>query len=84
MGLYKLQGESNLWAAVLLQAIKDATNNKGVTYLDHEHAKRWLGPFPSKDFRFICNMIGIDPDAAHERIKYKLNLVRDECIDPET
>jgi hypothetical protein len=59
----------NLWCAVLLQALKDATyptNYEGVGWIDKQakaelkqrRAKAWLG---SRDFRAVCDYAGFDP-----------------------
>lgn len=53
-----------LWAAVLLRQIEDATGPEGG---DCRSAISWIGAFPSRNFKMVCDLAGVDPDAAHER-----------------
>lgn len=55
--------ERNLWAAVLAQAIDDATGGK-LAYgepKDRDHARAWIES-GCKDYRMVCDGAGVDPD----------------------
>lgn len=64
-------GERAMWAAVIEQAVRDASKLSWVApanerVLVRNSAARWLkeaGP----DFREVCDMAGIDPDAVQAR-----------------
>ncbi|MCA1777786.1 MAG: hypothetical protein LC676_19925 [Loktanella sp.] len=47
--------EARLWHAILAHALHDAATGKDMAYLD------------SPDFRMVCNLAGLDPQAVAER-----------------
>jgi hypothetical protein len=70
-------GERSLWAAVLQQAIEDAT------LVEVEHwsrdrimnargARSWLADC-RPDFRHVCYLAGLDPDAVNEALAERLS-----------
>ncbi len=70
-----VDGPENLWRAVLLSAIDEAirgpsmSTDKNVTYRIRciKEARDYVTR-PNKDFDMVCNLAGLDPDAARERI----------------
>lgn len=62
------EAERNLWATVLLVAINDAKNTVGCSQQEHLEARSWFGQHPSRHFRQVCNLAGLDADAAHRKI----------------
>ena len=76
---YESDEERNLWATVLQVAINDATDQKGCTHREHVEARRWIGQFPSRNFRTVCFLAGLDPDATHGRLKRALDLTDNQC-----
>ena len=60
--------EQHLWIAVLSQAIADATNpSQAQEFQNARHyAHRWFKA-GGKDYRHVCSLAGIDPDALRER-----------------
>ena len=60
--------ERNLWATVLLVAISDAKDSAGCGIRECRIAQDWIGTYPSPDFRLVCQLAGLEPDAVHERL----------------
>lgn len=64
--------ERELWAAVILQAVNDATGNHRGTATPaeagrlQEEAVAWFRS-NSRDFRDVCMLADLDPDAVRER-----------------
>jgi hypothetical protein len=68
--------ELALWRAVIAQAFADANHCKprktkrggggGTTYAEQRHARLWLTK-PSADFRLVCHLALLDPDAVREK-----------------
>lgn len=57
--------ERQLWAAVLGQAVNDALREKPYSVLDRlaaTGARSWMDG-QGKDFRMVCTLAGMDPDA---------------------
>lgn len=70
------EGMTSLWQSVLLQLIKDIQrrDTSPAPLAPHE-AESWVGAFPDQNFREVCYLAGIDPNAAHEWFR---QLIRDE------
>lgn len=68
-----MNGEQRLWAEVLFLALQDATlgvRESGIRQIERIHlVERARAFFRSRDdFTRVCNLAGIDPTAARERI----------------
>lgn len=63
------QSDRQLWAAVLSTAIEDATTLRTSKQAerDKQVALEWLLT-DSKDFRSVCWMAGVDPEAVRDRL----------------
>ena len=60
--------EERLWQAVLGQAISDAMMEDPQTLesmMDKKSARSWFD-FADRNFRWVCEMAGMDPDAVSE------------------
>lgn len=69
--------ERRLWASVLMRALDDAIGlAEGIYWrLEMNRALNWIG---SKDFREVCSLAGVEPDAVSERFraeKYRANRI---------
>lgn len=64
-----MSGERRMWAAALWQAVTDLASSSEYARADREDVVRWIGSYPSRDFRDVCSMAGFDADAVHERLK---------------
>lgn len=62
------ENEKHLWCAVLGQAITDATTTRTGkdAQRDQRAAIEWLTT-DTMDFRTVCTLAGVDPDAVRER-----------------
>lgn len=64
--------EQRLWRHVLLAILAilaDLQSLSEQTLRDKDFARRWVGPYPSRDFRMVCNLSGLDPDCVHRHFK---------------
>ena len=59
------QPESQLWQSVLLAAALDIKSPNAHLYRERDLAIAWVGAFPSKDFRMVCALAGLEPDHIH-------------------
>jgi hypothetical protein len=61
------QPESQLWQSVLLAAALDIKSPNAHLYRERARdlAIAWVGAFPSKDFRMVCALAGLEPDHIH-------------------
>jgi hypothetical protein len=58
--------EHMLGHPVLLCAVLDVTTSKHAKDTEFQSVQSWAGAFLSRDFRLICALAGLDPDATHE------------------
>lgn len=61
--------EQILWQAVLVRIIRDLGS---VSLSDTEarrDAERWVGHFPSKEFREVCELAGFHADTVHRALR---------------
>ena len=70
--------EQNLWSSVLLLAVTDATSSVGCGVRESRKAQSWIGDYPSRDFREICNLAGLDSDAVHDRVHPYIQVTKKE------
>lgn len=61
--------ERNLWAAVIAAVITDIRSTGYASKRQRDEALSWVGAFPSRDFRMVCSLAGIEPDAVHWRFR---------------
>lgn len=55
-----------LWFSVLNTVVIDLSRGTArYEPIERTDAERWVGDFPSGDFREVCRLAGINPDAAH-------------------
>lgn len=59
-----------LWQTVLVSIVKDvlAVSKNDLARLNKRKALAYVGTFPSKDFRVVCDLAGLDPDELHRRL----------------
>ena len=58
-----------LWQAVLLRTYQDIKNSTD-GYEGHKafiEAARWVGRYPSRQFKEVCMLAGLEPDFVHPR-----------------
>lgn len=56
-----------LFRRVLLTALTDLCG-KGVDRAGLREAELWVGDWPSRDFREVCEMAGVDPARTHAEL----------------
>lgn len=57
------QAERALWQNVLLSVVVDLCAQGGRHKDARITAQRWIGDFPSRDFRLVCFLAGFEPEA---------------------
>lgn len=60
------KGERNLWASVLYLMVHDLS--EAGSYTDRQAAEQWVGKYPTRDFREVCHLAGVEPDAVWHRL----------------
>ena len=71
---------SELYRAVLNRAMRDAFPVR-ISELTRPYmlaAIAWLGEYPSKDFRQVCDFAGIEPMRLHSVILSKMKMTKEE------
>ena len=63
-----IKAARSLWSAVLMGVLVDLCSQKPGCG-DRTTAERWIGAWPSRDFAAVCTLAGLDPVAAHERLR---------------
>ena len=63
-----IKAARSLWSAVLMGVLVDLCSQKS-RCRDRTTAERWIGAWPSRDFAAVCTLAGLDPVAAHERLR---------------
>lgn len=67
---YGNEAYSALWQTVINHVIADLKSGSiWHETRDQQVAESWIGQFPSSDFREVCINAGLDPDAAHYRLR---------------
>lgn len=61
--------ERNLWVAVIAAVMTDIQSTSYASKRERDEAISWVGTFPSRDFRMVCSLAGIEPDAVHWRFR---------------
>ena len=54
-----------LWSAVLISVLRDLCAG-GYRSRERRDAERWVGDFPTKDFKTVCQLADLDPGRVHE------------------
>ena len=65
-----IDGNAQLWCAVIEQAFIDAGSKRTSKAAEHDRrkARAWLLG-GNADFKTVCHLAGMDPDAVHERAR---------------
>lgn len=61
--------ERQLWRHVLYAVYSDLNLPGENIRQDCSSARRWVGTFPSSDFRMVCDLAGFDPEFVHAQFK---------------
>lgn len=64
-----------LWSAVLLGAFRDLCSTN---FRDQRDVEAWIGPYPSRDFKQVCAMAGMEWEPVYARMSYLASLSRKE------
>jgi hypothetical protein len=64
-----MSAEQRLWQHVLLAILSDLQSSSEQAHREQSFARRWVGPYPSRDFRVVCDLAGLDPDCVHRHFK---------------
>ena len=54
-----------LWQSVVMVALRDLCNSHPLKEENRQGVERWIGVFPSADFREVCLLAGLDARKAH-------------------
>jgi hypothetical protein len=74
--------ERDLWAAVIQRAVLDATGSlrDQKTKSHIEPAREWFRR-NGRDYRSVCALAGVDPDALRDRVLAKLEAPAPEMVE---
>ena len=61
--------ERRLWRHVLYAVFSDLESSSEHARQDRCFAQRWVGMHPSKDFRMVCDLAGLDADFVHAQFR---------------
>ena len=61
--------EQGIWRAVLVRMIRDLMSPSYACASDRTDAERWVGAWPSADFRSVCELAGFEPTRVHRVMK---------------
>jgi hypothetical protein len=61
--------ERQLWRHVLYAVFSDLESFSEHLRENRSTARRWVGKYPSKDFRMVCDLAGFDPDHVHAQFR---------------
>ena len=64
-----MSAEQRLWHHVLLAILSALQSPSEQARQAQEFARRWVGQYPSKDFRMVCDFAELDPDCVHRHFK---------------
>ena len=60
--------EQALWAAVVLAVINDLLTKSPHGFADRKRAESWVSSYKTPDFKMVCALAGLDPEAAHDQL----------------
>lgn len=69
MSLMPRSAEQCLWQHVLLAILSDLQSSSEHAHWGKISARRWVGLYPTKDFRMVCDLAGLDPDYLHQQFR---------------
>ncbi|WP_143155535.1 hypothetical protein [Loktanella atrilutea] len=61
--------ERQLWRHVLYAVFSDLESSSEHVRQNRIFARRWVGKYPSRDFRMVCDLAGFDPDLVHAQFR---------------
>jgi|TARA_R100000935_G_scaffold38432_1_gene59648 hypothetical protein len=61
--------ERQLWRHVLYAVFFDLESASEHNFQNRVFAERWVGNYPSRDFRMVCDLAGLDPELVHAQFK---------------
>lgn len=61
--------ERRLWLEVLGAVVRDLQSTSLASKSARDDAISWVGTFPSRDFREVCSLACLDPEAVHCRLR---------------
>lgn len=64
-----MSAEQRLWQHVLLAIMGDLQSSSEQMLRERSFARRWVGMYPSRDFRMVCDLAGLDPDGVHRHFR---------------
>lgn len=54
-----------VWKAALVRVLRDLVSTGVSAWSARRDAERWVGDFPSRDFREVCENAGVNSQKAH-------------------
>jgi len=63
--------EQRLWQQVLLTLLTDLSSPiiSPESRQNQEYARRWVGTYPSRDFRMVCELAGLEVEPTHRYLR---------------
>ena len=74
------QAELALWQNVLLSVVVDLCAQGGRHKAARITAERWIGDYPSRDFRQVCTLAGFEPEAVWPMLRRLAKLPAEERL----
>ena len=74
------QAELALWQNVLLSVVVDLCAQGGRHKDARITAERWVGNYPSRDFRLVCILAGFEPEAVWPMLRRLAKLPAEERL----
>ena len=68
--------ERQLWCAVIRTIVNDLTHEWSFSR-KHQEAVSWIGTYPNANFRMVCDLADLNPEAVHP-ILYRLAQIPEE------
>lgn len=65
--------ELRLWQAVLWRATQDLQASESSRDREFQDVRRWIGEYPSRDFREVCMLANLEPDFLHPQLHEALS-----------
>ena len=62
-------GEHDLWCAVLLAIVHDLTHPMFEHTTERAAAEAWVGFYPSRDFKTVCSLAGLEYEAVFDQLR---------------
>ncbi|MFK7942089.1 MAG: hypothetical protein AB8B85_04115 [Paracoccaceae bacterium] len=60
-----------LWHSVMLNVFRDLciTGESAAAHNARSMAARWVGTYPTSDFKLVCELCGVDAETTHMRMR---------------